>query len=258
MAIFSNPLEQYFESTSKREIPDFAGCGSTACWRGYKAIWELKESTLYLRRITGCHSNCGIETSDGDLVKMFGSDNVVASWFTGEIMVPKGELIQYFHMGYASIYEEEHIYNFKSGKLKNVRVKSNKKYAKKKRRLSEEQEITKSVQDTLFYYAKTQINWDTLTTPWYMFPDDKYLLTYNRKGNLKKVWVDYEGAEGSRDKLDNWWWNISDDRESRKKIKKALKPLNLSYISLPKRKFEVEFEIIYWRKTGILELFEPM
>lgn len=35
IAIFSNPLEQYFERTGKRELLDFVGCGSTACWRGY-------------------------------------------------------------------------------------------------------------------------------------------------------------------------------------------------------------------------------
>jgi hypothetical protein len=31
IAIFSNPLEQYFDKTGKRELIDFVGCGSTAC-----------------------------------------------------------------------------------------------------------------------------------------------------------------------------------------------------------------------------------
>ena len=46
LAIFSNPLEKYFEQIGKRELIDFVGCGSTACWRGYKAIWELKDDKL--------------------------------------------------------------------------------------------------------------------------------------------------------------------------------------------------------------------
>ncbi|MEZ4884389.1 MAG: hypothetical protein R3E32_06575 [Chitinophagales bacterium] len=188
VAIFSNPLEQYFEQIGKRELIDFVGCGSTACWRGYKAIWELKNDSLFLRQITSCHKDCGLEIKNADLKKMFGTDAVFANWFTGKIVIPQGNQIQYIHMGYASIYRELHI-SFKNGLQINERTVSNEKIANKIELEKKQMQIAKKVQDTLFYQVKMKIDWDTIATPWYDLCAEKYILTYNRKGKLKKVWL---------------------------------------------------------------------
>jgi len=254
VAIFSNPLEQYFEQVGKRELIDFFGCGSTACWRGYIAIWELKNDSLFLRQITSCHKDCGYEIKDADLKKMFGKENVFANWFTGEIIIPQGEQVQYIHMGYASIYERELHISFKNGIKRNERTVSNEKIANKIEINKKKMQIAKKIQDTLFYLVKMRVDYDTINTPWYDLCDDRYVLTYNKKGKLKKVWVNYWGAETFREKIDDWWWNMTDDRKCRKTIKKALKPLNISYLNLPEHKIEVPFEIFYNRKTGKLEL----
>lgn len=46
-----------------------------------------------------------------DLRKLFGENyengQVFAFWFTGELIAPKGKLVQYIHMGYMSRYEKE-------------------------------------------------------------------------------------------------------------------------------------------------------
>ena len=39
-------------------------------------------------------------------------------------------------------------------------------------------------------------------------------------------------------------------------IKKAIKPLRLSYLDLPKKRFKITFEILYDRKTGKIELWK--
>jgi hypothetical protein len=255
IAIFSNPLKQYFELTGKRELIDFVGCGSTACWRGYKAYWELKNDSLFLIRITSCHKDCGLEIQDANLEKMFGTNEVFAYWFNGEIIAPQGKLVQYIHMGYASIYEREQIFTFKNGKKIKVKIKSNKKLVDKIEFQNKEKEIAILVQDTLFYYMTKHVSWDTLVTPYYMLCDEKYILTYNKRGKIKKAWVDWEGAT-FREKIDDWWWNNTDDRKCRMTIKKAIKPLRLSYIDLPKRSFKITFEVFYDRKTGKLELWK--
>ena len=260
IAIFANPLEQYFEKAGNREIIGLEGCGSTACWRGYKAIWELKNDSLFLTTITSCHSGdwC-TDIKDADLELMFGDDyknnSVFASWFTGDIMAPKGELVQYVHMGYGSIYEKELYLTFDNGIKIKERIKSNKKITDKIRFHKKEMEVSKHVQDTLFYYVKKNVSWDTITTPWFMLCDEKYILTYNRRGKIKKVWVDWEG-ETFREKIDVWWWNNTDDRKCRMTIKKAIKPLRLSYLDLPKRRFKITFDILYDRESGELEVFK--
>ena len=255
VAIFSNPLEQYFEQTGKRELIDFVGCGSTACWRGYKALWELKNDSLFLRHITSCHEGCGLEIKNADLNKMFGTDNVFANWFTGKLLIPQGKQVQYIHMGYASIYERELHISFKSGLKTNEKTISNKKIADNIELENRQRQIAKLVQDTLFYQVQQKVDWDTTKTVWYNLCDEKYILTYNRKGKLKKVWVDWEG-ETFREKIDDWWWNMTDDRKCRRTIKKALKPFKISYLDLPKHKIKIPFEISYDRKTGKLELWK--
>lgn len=255
LPIFSNPLEKYFERIGERKLIDFVGCGSTACWRGYTAIWELRDNSLYLVKVTSCHNSCGLETKNANLKKMFGTDIVLADWFSGKIVIPQGERVQYIHMGYASIYEKELHISFKDGLLKNERIISNEKTVNEIRLLKRQREIAKKVQDTLFYQVKKDIVWDTIKTPSYTLCDDTYVLTYNKKGKLKKVWVDYE-SETSKEKRQEWWWNFTHDRKCRKTIKKTLKPINISYLDLPKKKIELPFNIFYDRETGKLELWK--
>lgn len=257
-AIFSNPLESYFEEENNREISGLRGCGSTACWRGYKAFWLLSNDSLFLTKITSCHSfDWCKDIRDADLGIMFGNEynskTVFASWFTGGILIPKGNLIQYVHMGYGSIYEEEETIIFKRGTEIKRKIKSNKRIAEKIENNNKIFEITKEVQDTLFYYVEKNVNWDTVATPWYMLCDEEYIITYNRKGKLRKVWVNWE-SETFLEKIDGYWLNMTYERRCRITIKRALKSLSLSYLDLPKGRFQIYFYFVYNRNKGILEL----
>lgn len=260
--IFTNPLEQYFEKKGNRELPEFNGCGSTACWRGYKAIWRLEKDSLFLLEITSCHSkNHCMDAHNADLEQMFGIDfqnnRVFASWFSGDIMAPMGELVYYVHMGYGSVYEDEKYYTFVNGIKIKERTKSNKKIANKVRYHMKEMTISKKAQDTLFYYLKNKISWDTTTTVWYKFCDEKYILTYSRSGKIKKTWIEWTfDSDKLRDKLDNWWWNMTEDRKCRRVVKKAIKPLKLSYLDLPGKEFKITVQVFYDRKSGEIELWK--
>jgi len=251
LPVFANPLESYFELTGNRALPDFSGCGSTACWRGYIAIWEIRNDSLFLRAITSCHPGCRTDIRNANLKKMFGTDTVPASWFTGTIIIPRGNLVSYVHMGYASVYESELHISFKKGLQTRKKAISNQKIIHKINLENQHRQIAENVRDTLFYRVSNYISWDTTHTAWYNLCDEKYILTYRRNGKLKKVWVDWEG-ETAREKLDDWWWNMTDDRKCRKIIKKTLKPLNISYAGLSGHKIKIPFEIFYDRDTGKL------
>jgi hypothetical protein len=110
----TEPLEEYFSRHPPRpQIPP----PSSACWRGYMGTWLVEEGRLYLVGFDlGCHGG-------GDLAAMatFGGpgtagshgesvlekDRVFADWFTGVLVIPQGELVQYIHLGYESVYERE-------------------------------------------------------------------------------------------------------------------------------------------------------
>lgn len=68
--------------------------GSTACWRGYQGSWEIKDGRFYLVGLRG-----RFQLREGE--------PILADWFSGMLRVPKGNMLQYVHMGYGSVYEQE-------------------------------------------------------------------------------------------------------------------------------------------------------
>lgn len=77
---------------------------STACWRGYIGKWLIENSKLYL---TELKANTNKQEESGLDYLFPGETKVFAGWFSGEIRIPYGEIMQYVHQGYASLYEKE-------------------------------------------------------------------------------------------------------------------------------------------------------
>ena len=130
LPIFSNPLENYFE-THKRpdKIFEEYGINSTACWRGYIAYWELTNDSLFLLKIQG-----GSDKIEFSLIfKERNTPNkIFAEWFNNSILNPYGKQIYYEHMGYNSIYEFEREFVFDKGILQDINIYDNSKSKKSK------------------------------------------------------------------------------------------------------------------------------
>ncbi len=67
---------------------------NSACWRGYVGFWEIKNGKFFLSAIEGKY-----QLSDGP--------PILADWFTGEIKIPKGEVLDYLYGGLSTVYEQE-------------------------------------------------------------------------------------------------------------------------------------------------------
>ena len=67
---------------------------STACWRGYQGAWEIKDGKFYLVSLRG-------------RFHLQGEEPLLADWFSGVLRISRGALLQYVHMGFGSVYEEE-------------------------------------------------------------------------------------------------------------------------------------------------------
>ena len=65
---------------------------TTACWRGYMGHWEIRDGRFYLVYL-------------GGKFKLIGSEPLFADWFSGVLTIPRGECVQYVHMGFESVYE---------------------------------------------------------------------------------------------------------------------------------------------------------
>ncbi|MBF0105189.1 MAG: hypothetical protein HQM16_07665 [Deltaproteobacteria bacterium] len=113
--MFTTPLEDYLKTLSKRpEIFDGPSC--SACWRGYVGTWVIKEGFLYLVDLKA--GDCTNEKTI-PLKKIFAGQKgpVRADWFSGTIRLPKGNLTQYVHMGFASQYERYLLIEIDKGRV---------------------------------------------------------------------------------------------------------------------------------------------
>jgi hypothetical protein len=156
-SIFSNPLEDYYTEETRPEhfFPERVACLSTGCWRGYIAHWTIENDILYLVRIETCCWDK--KRARANLSHLFGDKciygRVKADWFTGGIMAPQGERIEYIHMGYESIYERELIFTFEKGHMVQDNVLDN----TKSKRSDYESDADKR---NAFIFS--HINWDQL------------------------------------------------------------------------------------------------
>lgn len=116
VGIFSNPLETYFDKNHRRPTELFK-FSCTASWRGYLATWEIKDGFLYLLKLV--EGGCDEKAAEIPLLKLFPDQKapIKASWFSGSLVIPQGNELEYVHMGYGSVYEKELHLIIKNGKL---------------------------------------------------------------------------------------------------------------------------------------------
>lgn len=128
-SMYAEPLENYLK-THGMDRSTFT-VTSSACWRGYRGAWKLKDDMLFLVNFKG-----NIGYNDQDEMLHVGLDylfphqtEVFADWFSGTVRIPQGELLEYIHLPYASVYETEILLTFENGRLITETIKNNaKKY----------------------------------------------------------------------------------------------------------------------------------
>jgi hypothetical protein len=121
-ALYTNPLKTILLT---REIKTKSDMVSTANWKGYTASWEIKDNNFLLNDVT-VDKNSMFSKKFSVLNEIFpekekgffsGSSNedFIADWYSGVLIVPFGNLIDYQHMGYGSTYENYLILSIKKG-----------------------------------------------------------------------------------------------------------------------------------------------
>jgi len=91
-------------------------------WRGYVATWEILDGKLFLRKIDVAFRNSeALPDEDTRIIKNMihnlfpDSRAVVATWYSGALVIPRGKLVKYVHMGYGSTYERYTIVTVNQG-----------------------------------------------------------------------------------------------------------------------------------------------
>ena len=113
---FCPPLPKQDPRIQERSAEELQDCDpivrSTACWRGYIATWEVRDGRFYLVDITGRY-------------KLVTETPIFADWFSGVLRIPKGDILYYAHMGFATVYEQEMHIRIERGVVVETRLVDN-------------------------------------------------------------------------------------------------------------------------------------
>ena len=116
--IATEPLKPYLETRSDVSFI----FKSTALVRGYIGTWKIKNKKLFLVTLVGF-----IENNDKVNLKYLfpNKTEVFADWFSGDIRIPEGDLLQNINIGNASVFARDRVLNFNKGLLISETVKDN-------------------------------------------------------------------------------------------------------------------------------------
>jgi len=120
LTLACEPLSKYlYDNKVEKLFRNF----STACFRGYFATWKLEDGKIYLldveapRPLSRKKQNTSKEPISA-MQRLFpGQSEVFGYWITGKLKVQTGEILEYVHHGYESIYETDIILRFEKGVL---------------------------------------------------------------------------------------------------------------------------------------------
>ncbi|MGH8075046.1 MAG: hypothetical protein ACREO4_13430 [Lysobacter sp.] len=128
--LHTNPLQPYL-SAHRDDVPKFRPM-TTANWRGYVATFAIREGYLIVDKVEVRMREDGakrgkdpeqkeyrLEPPMEDIVTQVfnGRDDVPATWYTGALVIPRGEVIDYVHMGYGSTSERYTLLRVKEGRV---------------------------------------------------------------------------------------------------------------------------------------------
>lgn len=101
-----------FALSDEEAYKDGAIFGSTACWRGYQGAWEIRDGRFYLVNLRGRYN-------------LHAGEPILADWFSGVLRIPQGKRLQYVHMGFGSVYEQEVHIKIEKGIVTATRIVDN-------------------------------------------------------------------------------------------------------------------------------------
>lgn len=136
-ALAADPLAPWLGRRKNRRLR--FGVTSSVCWRGYRCGWEVYSGRLYLTwfepSIRGPHTPslhmlfenyseqyyAGVGKGDPS----YAGAGAFAFWVTDTLSCPLCELLEYHHIGFASVWEKTLLLHFEEGVLVGSQIRIN-------------------------------------------------------------------------------------------------------------------------------------
>jgi len=104
----SLPLDDYLMTRNDVKLDMY----NTASYRGYFGNWEVRDNKLFLIKL-----DANVVGTNGVELDYFfpGQTEVFAEWFSGEVELQSGEMLEYVHQGFDSVFEKDIHLVFENG-----------------------------------------------------------------------------------------------------------------------------------------------
>lgn len=256
ISVYNLILEKYFEKTNQNNQESLFGLqfreGATLnCWRGYQAIYKIENDSLFLNNIIYCgerYNNKPIDIFESDRrIRELFKDNVINNrvfidWFSGNIIVPSGDLLRWDGIFYRT-FVKEIVLSIKRGIVKDETQVDN--------YIDLPDRINRRYNDTIsnFIFDKIKnLDWKTL--------DEcdcalTYIITIDKNGRVSEVQMaDYLTKQVIREgwERNEYLFCINSIRRSIKSLRFDL--IKKGGVKVPEK---IYIEIWYEETTGQLE-----
>lgn len=200
IATYTLILEQYFQKQDKTDQGKLFGLSfrdgaSLNCWRGYQAIYEVENDSLFLTDIIYCGERRSGKIDKAAFVQKmknlfndkFLNDRVYIDWFSGDMKFPLTNKVLRWDGVFYTIYEREKVISISNGKVFAIDDVEN--YVDDPKRIDRKDK--NKISDILFKRLKK--------TKWKNKEDydcsEKYMVTIDENGNVSKVRMLYSDEE---------------------------------------------------------------
>jgi hypothetical protein len=255
LPIYNLILEDYFNKTNIADQGDLFGLkfregASLNCWRGYQAIYEIDNDSLFLTHIISCW-----ELNDRDTINIYESNNrlkniffdkiknsrVFVNWFTDNISIPNGRLLRWDGVFY-KIFENEILVSIEKGLVYKIKELNN--YIDETKRLNRHYNDTIS---TVIFNELKKVKWKSID----IFDcSEAYLITIGGNGKVSKVkMAEYQTREQIKESWDRREYNYCI-----RKVKNALGDLEFDIIKHKGKPYSENVYLEIWfEEDGTLE-----
>jgi hypothetical protein len=258
LPVYNLILEKIFKKINQSDQGSLFGLkfrdgGSLNCWRGYQAIYKIDNDSLFLSDIINCgelryKKTIDKEESKKRIANIFNGQikngKIFLNWYSGNFSLPQSTLLRWDGIFYES-FEKEILIKVDNGRVKKAKLINN--YIDKPDRINRRYNDT--ISNVLFERIKSKnLNWNKLDN---CDCADRYLITINKNGKIRKVQMaDYQ----SKDSIDKYW-DKKDYNLCINSIYRAVKDLKFDIIKRMGVKIseKVYLEIWYEEKTERIE-----
>ncbi len=94
------------------DVPEHSIAVTSACWRKYRGTWEVTDGRLYLVEIEGMYM-------------IRGKAPVLADWFTGELVIPQGSVLEGVRRGSRQVHEQDLLIGVENGVVVKTQIRNN-------------------------------------------------------------------------------------------------------------------------------------